>query len=135
MEGSTNLSIVIRFNTTLVRKQAIEAAPASKLSGLREYLLEKREHWYEDSALLAVSSMGVCMVHEYLEEQGLRNGIDFCGSNQSDGSDIVGWLEQTLRFGVAACWLAGKAADYLVDTKPLRTMKRWGASEMPPLRA
>lgn len=126
------MSIVIRFNTIVVRKASIMDKYAAGLDGYQSlYLPENASFYYEDQHLIAHTSMSAFYgVHDRLASIGLIGHpdsalADYCLADQEHGIDPpCPWLEMRLIQGLPVCWLAAEASGYLVDFKSGRFVRR-----------
>jgi len=132
------MSVVIRFNTVIVRKARIEAAYPGGLDQYRRDFASQSNDYYEDANLTVRTSMsGFYGDWDRLMESGLIHEkddtvVDIVTADQSNGVDPrCDWLESIECCGIPVCWLKEKDPRYIVDCKPRRFMKRVPQSACP----
>lgn len=126
------MAVVIRFNTIVVRKAAVDARFPGGLAAYRALHLPDGAAWYhEDRHLIAHGAMGAFHdVEERLLAMGLasREGAgtdDCCAAGQADGVDpACGWLRSAVVGGLPVCWLAAEPPGHVVDVKGRRVVRR-----------
>ena len=119
------MSVVVRFNTVIVRKASIDARYTGGLDQYRRDVVSEVIDYYEDAHLtVAISMGGFNHYWDRLMESGLiyETGdkvLDFVTADQVNGIDPrCDWLDSIECNGFLVSWLHGSDSGYIVDGKP-----------------